>query len=102
MTIGNLFTALRQGYILRNPATWKNRTVAINALVAVIGAVLGIAGEFGHALNIGDDVIGAAALVIWGVFNAWSTVATTDKIGLRPKDGDVGVDGPSGGSGAYP
>lgn len=89
MTIGNLFTALRQGYILKNPEVWKNRTVAINALVAVIGAALAIAKEFGYTLALSDDTVNAAALVVWGVFNAWSTVATTDKIGLRSKV-DVG------------
>ena len=85
MTIGNIFTALRQGYILKNPEAWKNRTVATNALIALLGVALAVAQEMGYAINLSDDVVAALALVVWGVFNAWSTAATTDKIGLRPR-----------------
>lgn len=99
MTVGNLFLVLRQGYILKNAETWKNRTVAVNALTALLGAAVVLANEFGYPVSFSDDVVAAAALVVWGVFNAWSTVATTDKIGLRPKAGDAGVDGQSGGTG---
>ena len=100
MTIGNLFTALRQGYVLKNPATWKNQQLAVNALAAVIGAAIAIANELGYSIRLSDDIVAAAGLVVWGVYNAYTTVATTDKIGLRPKDGNADVDGSSGCTGA--
>ena len=99
MTVGNAIQALRAGWILRNPSTWKNRTVAINALVALFGVALAITKELGYELILSDDIVSAAALVVWGVFNAWSTAATTDKIGLLPKSRDTGVDGPPDSSG---
>lgn len=89
MNVGNAIQALRAGWILRNPATWKNRTAAVNALTSLIGVALAIAQGFGYEIHLADDVVAAAGVVVWGVFNAWSTVATTDKIGLRGKgDGD--------------
>lgn len=100
MTIGNLFTALRQGYILKNAESWKNRTVAVNALVALITVALAVAGEFGYALKLDDEIVSSAAVAVWGLFNAWSTVATTAKIGLRTKDESGGLDGESGGTGS--
>lgn len=99
MTVGNAIQALRYGWILRNPATWKNRTVAVNALVALFGVALAVAKEFGYEVILSDDIVSAAALVVWGVFNAWSTAATTDKIGLLPARRSDGVDGPPDSSG---
>jgi len=102
MTIGNLFTALRQGYILKNPETWKNRTVAVNALMALLGVVLAVAKGAGYDIPVSDEVLGAVAAGIWGVvgmFNSWSTVATTAKIGVRSSAGSVGQDGNADSSG---
>lgn len=100
MTVGNAIQALRVGWILRNPETWKHRTVAVNALVALIGVVLAVASEFGYALQLDEDIVSAVALSIWGVFNAWSTVATTAKIGVRSQLPGAGLDGQSGNAGS--
>ena len=97
MSISNLFLALRQGYILKNAESWKNRTVAVNALTALIGVLAALAKEFGYGIPVSDEMAVAIATGVWGVvgvFNAWSTVATTDKIGLRPKAVPAGVDEP--------
>lgn len=100
MNVGNAVQALRAGWILKNPETWKNRTVAVNALTALLGVVLAIAREgFGYDLVVPDDVIAAAGLTVWGLFNAWSTVATSAKVGLHTKGGDRGVGGPPDSSG---
>lgn len=102
MTIGNLFTALRQGYILKNPETWKNRTVAVNALMALLGVALAVAKGAGYDIPVSDEMLGAVAAGIWGivgVFNSWSTVATTAKIGLRSSVDGVGPDRNSGSTG---
>ena len=105
MNIGNAIQALRAGWILRDPETWKNRTVAINALTAVLSVSVAIARGFGYDLPISDEIIAAVATGLWGivgVFNSWSTVATTDKIGLRSNASDSELDKSSGSTGTYP
>lgn len=85
MNIGGLISALRTGWILKNPAAWKQRQVAINALVGLLSAAVAIARGFGYDLQISDELIAGVATGVWavvGVFNSWATVATTDKIGL--------------------
>lgn len=100
MNIGNALQALRAGWILKNPESWKNRTVVVNALVSLIGLALAVASEAGYAISLSDDVVAAIALAVWGMFNAWSTVATTTKIGLRAGGTDTGDNGASGSAGA--
>lgn len=105
MNVGNAVQAMRAGWILKNPETWKNRTIAVNALVAVLGVAAAVARGFGYDLSVSDEILAAVATGVWGivgVFNSWSTVATTDKVGLRPKSGNPGVDGSSGSAGTYP
>lgn len=92
--IGNALTAMQQGRILANAATWKNRTIAVNALGALLAAVLGIARAFGVDLPLDPAQIDAIALVLVtavGLFNGWSTAATSTTVGLpdkRPPDPD--------------
>lgn len=105
MNVGNAIQALRAGWILRNPESWKQRTVAINALTAVLSVLVAVAKGFGYDLPVSDEILAAVATGVWGVvgvFNSWSTVATTDKIGVRPKGGSSGVDGSSDSAGPYP
>jgi hypothetical protein len=100
MQIGNAIQALRAGWVLRNPEAWKNRTVTVNALTALFGLVLALAKEVaGYDLNLPDDVVAAAGLVVWGVFNAWSTLATSAKVGVRTHRDDDRLDGERGDAG---
>lgn len=90
MQIGNAITALRAGWILRNPETWKNRTIAVNAVTALLTLGLAVARAFGVELEVSDEVLGAVASGVWGavgVFSAWSTAATSGRVGL-PADRD--------------
>lgn len=88
MNIGNAITALRAGWVLKHPATWKSRQQAVNALAGLLTVAAAVAKGFGYALpDLPDDVLGAVAGGVWGcvcVFNLWGTAATTDKIGLLP------------------
>ena len=88
----SFFTAFKQGKQLANSATWKNRTVATNALVAFLGAMVIIGKGFGYDFNLDQDTItavgaGVAAFVTVG--NSIMQVVTTKKIGL-PADGEAG------------
>jgi uncharacterized membrane protein len=91
-------TLFRQGKCLADSATWKNRTVATNLLVGVIGALLVIAKAFGYDVHIDHDTIealagGVAAAVAVG--NSVMHVITSDKVGLPA----VGGAGDRGGAG---
>jgi hypothetical protein len=94
--IGNTITAMRKGRQLANVETWKNRTVAVNAVAALAGAVLGIAHAFGYSVPLDAEQIDALAVVlvtVVGLFNGWSTLATSAKVGVpdhRPPDPQSG------------
>lgn len=103
MNVGNAITALRAGWILKNPETWKNRQNAVNALTGLIALAAAIAKGAGYDIPITDEITAGVAAGVWAVvslFNVWGTTATTAKVGLRTKGGDTGVDGQSAGSGA--
>jgi len=88
MEIGNAITALKAGWILRDATAWKNRTIAVNALTGLLSVVVAILKGSGHDLPVTDDVLAAVAGGVWGVvgvFNSWSTAATSAKVGLPTK-----------------
>lgn len=84
------FTAFRQGQQLAKAATWKNRTLATNALIALLGALVVIAQGFGYDFGLDQETInavgaGIAAFVTVG--NSVMHVVTSEKVGLQPPDG---------------
>lgn len=86
------FTAFQQGRQLTNSATWKNRTLLTNALVAFLGALVLIAQGFGYDLQLTQETIanlaaGIAAFVTVG--NSVMHLVTSAKVGLPPT-GDPG------------
>jgi len=95
MNVGNAITALRAGWILRNPETWKSRQNAVNALTGLLAAAVAIAKGFGYDIPVTDELLGAAAGGVWAavsLFNLWGTTATTARIGLPAGGGDGGLD----------
>lgn len=95
MQVGNAITAIRAGYELRRAETWKNRTIAVNALTALLTLGLAVARAFGIQLEVSDEVLGAVATGVWGavgVFSAWSTAATSARVGLPTRRDDDRLD----------
>ena len=89
------FDLFHQGKQLANSATWKNRTIATNTLVTVLGAAAIVAKGFGYDLHLDDQTIqalGAGAVAVYGLYNAVITVITSAKVGLPP-DGEAGSPG---------
>lgn len=87
--VGNIFTALKVGYALRDSSVWKNRQTAVNAIAAVLSALLAIAQGLGYGFAVDNETLVAVSGGIWaivGVFNAWATVATSAKVGLPVGD----------------
>ena len=90
------FTLFQQGKSLANAATWKNRTVAANSIVALLGAATVIAKGFGYDFHVDQDTLtalggGIAAAV--AVANSVMHVISSDKVGLPAKPSALGVDG---------
>jgi putative chitinase len=87
---------LRQGKDIEAAVKLKNWTMVVNGLVALSATGLALAKATGHAIPLTDDnlnALGSAALVILGLFNTGSTVASSDKVGLpaRKQDGEQSV-----------
>lgn len=86
MNVGNVFTALRAGYALRNSASWKNRQIAVNSLAALFSAAIAIAQGAGYQVTIDAATLVSLAGGVWalvGLFNGWATAATSGQVGLR-------------------
>ncbi len=102
--ISEFFRVLRAGVELSNAETWKRRQVLVNALAALLGALVALAAAFGHPLAIdqeGVNALASAVAAVVGLFNGWATVATTTRIGLPARTDDVppGRDDGSGDAG---
>jgi hypothetical protein len=86
--------ALRAGQELAHPETWKRASVWTGSLTALLGAATAIARAYGYSIPLGDAEIAtlvSAAAVVVGLFQSWSTMATTRRIGLPPGPDAVGA-----------
>lgn len=96
MLLTDFLAAFRQGKELANAATWKNRTLAANALCAVLSAAVGLATFCGYRVDLDNDTLqalagGIAALVC--VVNSVMHTVTSERVGLPASlsDGNAGV-----------
>ena len=80
---------LRKGEEVADPATWKNRSVAVSAVVGLLIAVKLLAMAFGVDLGVTDAQIESAVIggasVVGLVLSVWTTLATSKKVGLPAK-----------------
>jgi hypothetical protein len=84
--MGTLWRALRAGESLADPATWKNRQNLINALAAVLGAVLWLLHKLGVGIDLAPDEVAAVAggvAVVMGAINNYLTTATSTRVGFK-------------------
>lgn len=80
-------TVLRRGQVVADPATWKNRQIAVTAVSALIAAGVALAEVFGYGIPIDReslDGLAAGLVTLVLLFNGWATAATSDKVGLPP------------------
>lgn len=76
---------LKKGSVLKNPETWKNRQLVVNAIGVLVGFAITASNFFGYKLELDAESIAAIGGAVWAIvslFNSWATVASTDKIGL--------------------
>ena len=77
---------LRHGEELTHAETWKSRQNSVNVLVALLGAAAVFAPIEISADDISAVAGGIAAVV--GLFNAYTTTATSKRIGVQAGSGD--------------
>lgn len=86
-----ILAVLRQGAMLTNAATWKERQVLVNAIAGLLTAGYMLARSQGWiAIEVDNaallDLGSAIGAVLYTAFNIFFTAATTKKIGLAPAD----------------
>ena len=94
MKIFTLWEALKQGKRLANAETWKNRQMAINALVGVFGGLILLLPLLGLKVEVSsEDVLAIAGGIatLYGVVDGVLTAATSKKTGLpsKPETGEA-------------
>lgn len=80
---------LKQGKIVANPQAWKSGQITVSFLAGFIGLLLAAAQIFGLELPVTDEQLTAIAggiLAAFGLLNPVATVASSDKVGIKPKD----------------
>lgn len=81
----DFFNAFRKGQELANPETWKNRTILLNALVALIAALGAIAKGFGYDVPVDSEAIGGGVVGVFALINGVMQIVTSKRVGLPPK-----------------
>ena len=84
--ISELIRALKAGEEVKNAETWKNIQATTSAIIAISGAIFMALGWVGVHLEISPEQLSAIAggiAGILGVFNTYSTIATSKRVGLR-------------------
>lgn len=84
-----LFAVLKKGEQVADPASWKNRQVAVSAVTGLLVAVVAGSKAFGYDLGVSDAqiesaVIGGASVIGLGM-SIWTTLATSRKVGIGGK-----------------
>jgi len=84
--ISEIFTALKAGEELKDPAKWKNRQVVINQVGAVVAGVVAFLKWKYPDVIIPEELKDMVIQTVGGglvVVNYYLTVATTKKIGSK-------------------
>lgn len=90
--LNKLFTlpeVLKQGKVVANPEAWKNGQINAAYLVGFLGLVLASLSFFGINLSVDEttlNTIAGALLALYGIYNQIVTMASSDKVGVKPKE----------------
>lgn len=78
---------LKQGKVVANPEAWKSGQITVSYLAGFLGILLSATQLFGLDLPVSDEqltLIAGGILAAFGMFNPVATVASSDKIGIKP------------------
>ncbi len=88
----DLFRALEAGKELSNAKTWKKTQLWTSNVGILLGAGVSIAAAMGHPIPVTPEqlttIVSAIAIFV-GMFNSYTTVATTEKLGASPETNTV-------------
>ena len=79
------FELFKEGKEVADPATWKNRTIATNVVLALFGTALGLATAVGYPISLDNDAIqnlAAGIVASVGAVNAVMHVITSKRVGV--------------------
>lgn len=74
-----LLSVLKEGNEFSNSAAWKS----VQFWVSVITSLFGVLGVLGYTLNFTDEEVTGFVVVIAGLLNAFITVGSSSKIGIK-------------------
>lgn len=86
MLLMKAFQALKAGEELSNPKTAKTVTVIANLLIPILAFIVALVRIKYPELMVSDEALTKIAIgisTILGIFNGWSTVATSKTIGVK-------------------
>lgn len=78
---------LKRGKVVANPEAWKSGQITVSYLAGFLGILLSATQLFGLDLPVSDEqltLIAGGILAAFGMFNPVATVASSDKIGIKP------------------
>lgn len=92
------FELFREGKEVTNAATWKNRTIATNAILALLGTVLALAKNFGFNVSLDSETtqnLAAGFVAVVTAANAVMHTITSARVGLSSNGGGDSAKGPT-------
>ena len=81
-----LINSLYKGSSLTDPAKWKNRTIKAN-LIAFLASLIALGAAYGFGIPVTEADLAIIASAVISVVNIIMQMATSEKVGLRPKNG---------------
>ena len=77
------FAVFRKGQAVANPATWKSHAVAVQMLVGLLGAVVGLLRANGYEIPVGDETLqylaGGIAGLWFGGVGVYRVITSPDR-----------------------
>ena len=93
--LGMFYNVFRQGQAVADAANLKNKQLLANALAVLLTTAVGAGKLYGYDFHLSPDDLNSIAgvgAVVFGLFNAGATVASSNKIGLPPRQLDPAIE----------
>jgi hypothetical protein len=99
------FELFKEGKEITNATTWKNRTIATNAVLALLGTALALAKAFGFKLELDSETLqglAAGTVAVVTAVNAVMHTITSARVGVSSNSGSNPPEGPTADVGQSP
>jgi hypothetical protein len=96
LQIPKFFELFKEGKEVANAETWKNRSIAINAILTFLGTALALAKTLGFPVELDHDTtqnLAAGIVAIVTAFNAVMHTITSARVGLPSNSGNSSPEG---------